>query len=176
MRPLALYRRLFTQIYPARTLRKRVFPNLRPMSTSIPQTRSLADSEVEGPVLKKQRIEVEKAEVSMEEVVDEPAHSEQPEIKETTSVALADVESGTGQIPSALKPKKRKKRKDPPLPEPCSAADVLYQEIRELLGGDVVDSVAEAGGAFQSPFSYQEEVTVKIESLGSGGALFFCIY
>ncbi|KAF9475342.1 S-adenosyl-L-methionine-dependent methyltransferase [Pholiota conissans] len=82
------------------------------------------------------------------------------------SVSLSEVETG----PKAPKLKKRKKRKDPPLPEPCSAADVLYQEIRELLGGDVVDSVTEAGGAFQSPFSYQEEVTVKIESFGSGGS------
>ena len=66
---------------------------------------------------------------------------------------------------------KKKKKKDPPLPEPCSPAEVLYREIRKLVGEDVVDDVTKSGRAFSAPYQHGERVVVKIEMLGSGGEL-----
>jgi len=86
-----------------------------------------------------------------------------------------DGPSSVGGANSISKTKKSKKKKeDPPLPEPCSAADVLYQEIRALLSEAVVDRITEAGGAFSSPYSYGEEIT-KIEVFGSGGTSFLSL-
>lgn len=166
MRALALYRRLFTQISPL-PLGKSIRLPARQMSTSIPQIRALGHSDGQEPALKKQRIEIVEEDISAD--VESPADKENLGDAAVASVSLSEVEAGTGKLPNAQKMKKRKKRKDPPLPDPCSAADVQYREIRELLGGDVVDSVTEAGNAFTSPFGYRDEVTVTIESLGSGG-------
>lgn len=140
------------------------------MSTSVPQIRALSHSDDQEPALKKQRLEI-----SQEDIAKNIANLiEMETLDDTTtapSVSLSELEVGTGLHPTDRKQKKKKKRRDPPLPEPCSGADVQYREVRELLGGDVVDSVTEAGNAFQSPFSPTEEVTVTIESMGSGGAL-----
>ena len=65
---------------------------------------------------------------------------------------------------------KSKKKKSPPLPDPCSGPDVLYQEIRQLLGPSVVDAVSGRGEAFASPYKTGDEVLVRIEVVGSGGS------
>ena len=65
--------------------------------------------------------------------------------------------------------KKNKKRREPPLPELCSAPDVLYQEIRSILGGGIVDGVTSEGGAFKSPYSRGDEVEVTIDRMTAGG-------
>jgi len=85
----------------------------------------------------------------------------------------ADTPLSVRRVNSISKAKKSKK-KDPPLLEHRSTADVLYQEIRTLLGGEaVVDCVTEGGGAFKSPHSFGEETVVKVDLFGSGGASFF---
>ncbi|KAF8870594.1 S-adenosyl-L-methionine-dependent methyltransferase [Gymnopilus junonius] len=136
------------------------------MSTAaaIPQSRPLSDSEVEGPVLKKPRLDKE---ILVEEKAATPDALETV-LKEDSEVVvpLEDAQPRHGKVAKH----KKKKRKEPPLPEPCSAADVLYQEIRALLGEDVVDEVTKSGGAFQPPFEYGEELVVKIENIGSGGS------
>lgn len=134
------------------------------VSPSIPQTRPLSDSDVEGPVLKKQRLDAEVEELDAEVLENSPIDAEGQDGAGETVISL---ESAQNRAPKHKK--KNKKKKDPPLPEPCSPADVLYQEIRELLGGDVVDRVTEAGGAFKSPYEFGEEVEVKVVTLGSGG-------
>lgn len=127
------------------------------MATTIPHSRPLSDLEVEGPALKKQRLDVEKSEVEVKAV---EQTTEKPE-----EIVISLESAQRNRAPKH----KKKKRKEPPLPELCSPADVLYQEIRWLLGGDVVDSITEAGGAFQSPYEYGEEVEVKVEATSSGG-------
>ena len=47
------------------------------------------------------------------------------------------------------------------------AADVLYQEIRSILGGGVVDGVTSE--AFKSPYSRGDEVEVTIDRMTAGG-------
>jgi tRNA (uracil-5-)-methyltransferase len=51
----------------------------------------------------------------------------------------------------------------------CSAADALYQEIRLILGGDIVDAITSEGGAFKSPYSRGDEVEVTIDRMTAGG-------
>ena len=170
MRVPVLYRLLLTQISPAKPIGKNTLLYARVMSTSssIPQIRALSHSDDKEPAFKKPRLEITQEDLAtnVENLMEEL------DATAAASVSLSELEGGTGLHSTDRKPRKKKKRKDPPLPEPCSGADVQYQEIRELLGGDVVDSVTEAGNAFQSPFSHTEEVTVTIESLGSGGALY----
>ena len=69
------------------------------------------------------------------------------------------------------KKKQNKKRKEPPLPELCSAADILYQEICLILGGDVVDEISSEGSAFKLPYSWGDEIEVTIDRISAGGEL-----
>ena len=65
---------------------------------------------------------------------------------------------------------KSRKKQSPPLPDPCSEPDVLYQEIRQLLRPSVLDVVTEGGEAFTSPYKTSDEVLVRIEVVGTGGS------
>ncbi|TFK63343.1 S-adenosyl-L-methionine-dependent methyltransferase [Pluteus cervinus] len=47
--------------------------------------------------------------------------------------------------------------------------DVLWHDIQEVLGKDVVDKVLEAGKEFEAPFKFKDEITVEIKAVGSGG-------
>lgn len=124
---------------------------------------------VEGPAFKKQRLEPNDESDTRPLLLGEKAI----QIEVEKEISQPDASSSVGGGNSISKAKKsKKKRKDPPLPEPCSAADVLYQEIRTLLGEGVVDRITEDGGAFKSPYSYGEEIVVKVEVFGSGGASF----
>ena len=136
------------------------------MSSSVPQIRSLPESVVDGPAFKKQRLEAndESDARPLVETVRIEVGEEMPVRMDSSSV------DGANSISKAKKSKKKKK--DPPLPEPCSAADVLYQEIRTLLGEGAVDCITKDGGAFKSPYSYGEEIVVKVVVFGSGGASF----
>ncbi|KDR70049.1 hypothetical protein GALMADRAFT_145087 [Galerina marginata CBS 339.88] len=130
------------------------------MSTSIPQIRPISDAEADGPLLKKPRLE---SGILSEQ---ETAREASPKNEMGTEIVVS-LESAQN---SKVFKHKKKKRKEPPLPDPCSPADVLYQEIRTLLGEDTVDAVTQAGGAFQSPYEFGDEVEVKIETIGAGGS------
>jgi len=142
---------LFTQIHRIKTVKNA-------MSTSVPQIRPLIEGGLESPVPKKARLN----EVETMGVEDDVTQDE----------VIVIQEDGSTRGVSSKRPQtnaKRKKRRDPPLPEACSPADVLYKEIRKLLGEDVVDGVTKSGKAFSSPCPHGEELEVKIEMLGSGG-------
>lgn len=124
------------------------------MSTSVPQVRPLTDAGTESPVPKKARLDeggmARQIAVGGDAMKDGDAVVQQKKLKTNA---------------------KKKRRREPPLPEPCSPADVLYREIRELLGEDVVADVTKAEKAFSPPYSRGEQVEVKIETPGSGGEL-----
>jgi len=169
MRTLALYRRFFTQIrQPTPRAQKRF--QTHEMS-SIPQIRAVPESEAEGPVFKKQRLEGNGSDTgaSLEKAIRVDVEEEKPQ---HDAPGRMDSSGAGASLVSKVK-KSKKKRKDPPLPEPCSGADVLYQEVRTLLGERVVDRITEEGGAFKSPYSYGDEITLKIDAFGSGGASFW---
>ena len=158
MRTLVSYWRYFTQIrQPFRVQHRFQSREMTMSSPSIPQIRSVTELGVEGPAFKKQRLEA-----------NNESDTRAIEVEEEIAVRM-----DSSSANSISKPRKsKKKRKDPPLPEPCSAADVLYQEIRTLLGEGAVDRITQDGGAFKSPYSYGEEIVVEIQVSGSGGASF----
>ena len=125
--------------------------------SSLPQTRVLPDSEVDEPAHKKPRLDDDygkEANVVDSDMGDPIASTSQPTINNGSEKRSK---------------KKNKKRREVPLPELCSAGDVLYKEIRSMLGGDVVDAVTSEGGAFKSPYSRGDEVEVTIDRITAGG-------
>lgn len=53
--------------------------------------------------------------------------------------------------------------------EPCSHDDVHWKEVVNLLGQDVVNKAKEDGTEFDTPFSFLEELELKISCLSSNG-------
>lgn len=127
------------------------------LKSSIPQTRVLLESEVDEPAHKKLRLDDD--------------HGKEADIDSGMDDAITSTSqpTKTNGMEQKLKKKKNKKRKEPPLPEMCSAPDVLYQEIRSILGRDVVDRITSEGGAFKSPYSRGDEVEVTIDRMSAGG-------
>jgi tRNA (uracil-5-)-methyltransferase len=121
--------------------------------SSIPQIRVLLESEADEPAHKKLRLDDHDHDI--DRAMEEPMAS--------TS------QSTTNNSSEKKLKKKNKKRREPPLPELCSATDVLYQEIRLILGEDVVDRVTSEGGAFNSPYSRGDEIEVNIDRISAGG-------
>ncbi|KAF8798369.1 tRNA methyltransferase [Phlegmacium glaucopus] len=125
------------------------------LKSFIPQTRALSESEIDEPAHKKLRLDDDK-EIDIDSgMEDTMASTSQP----TKINGLAQKSK-----------KKNKKRREAPLAELCSAADVLYQEIRLILGEDVVDGITSEGGAFKSPYSRGDEVEVTIDRMSAGGS------
>jgi tRNA (uracil-5-)-methyltransferase len=125
------------------------------LKCSLPQTRDLSESEVDEPAHKKPRLDDHGKEVNIDSAMEDPIASTSQPTKNNGSEKRSK--------------KKNKKRKEVPLPELCSAADVLYQEIRSILGGDVVDAVTSEGGAFKSPYLRGDAVEVTIDRMSAGG-------
>jgi tRNA (uracil-5-)-methyltransferase len=125
------------------------------LKSSLSQTRVLSESEVDEPAHKKPRLDDHGKEATIDSAMGDPiASTSQP----TKNNGL-----------EKRSKKKNKKKRDLPLPELCSAPDVLYHEIRSILGGSVVDAVTLEGGAFKSPYSGGDEVEVTIDRMTAGG-------
>lgn len=127
--------------------------------SSIPQARVLS-SDVDEPARKRLRLDDDDDADIDNEMEDQIASTSQPT-------------KNTG-LQRRIK-KKSKKKREPPFPELCSAADVLYQEIRSILGEDVVDGITSEGGAFKSPYSRGDEMEVTIDRISAGGKFMFCL-
>ena len=127
------------------------------LKSSLSQTRVLSESEADEPAHKKPRLDDHGMEANIDSVMEDP-------------IASTSQPAKNNGVEKRVK-KKNKKRAELPLPELCSAADVLYQEIRSILGCDVVDAVTSEGGAFKSPYSRGDEVEVTIDRMTSGGKL-----
>ncbi|KAF7362604.1 S-adenosyl-L-methionine-dependent methyltransferase [Mycena venus] len=56
------------------------------------------------------------------------------------------------------------------LPEPCSADDVLWREINDVLGEDYVNNALAEGTDRQSPFVYHQELELQVVALCSTGS------
>jgi tRNA (uracil-5-)-methyltransferase len=92
-----------------------------------------------------------------------------------SSIAEQNAKNAT-KLPKSKTESKKSKRKlkhtKLNLPEPCSPEDVLWQEIKFVLGGDIVEAAVEEGVEFDSPFSFQQEVEVVVKSLSPSGELY----
>ena len=129
------------------------------LTSSLPRahTRVLSDPEVDEPAHKKPRLD---------------DHGKGDNIDSSMEDPIASTSQSTKNNGAEKRVKKKnRKRKEVPLPELCSAADVLYQEIRLILGGDVVDAVTSEGGAFKSPYLRGDEVEVTIDRMSAGGMI-----
>lgn len=123
------------------------------LKSSLPQTRVLSESEVDEPAHKKPRLD-DHSEGNIDSAMEDPIASTSQPTKDNGSKRMK---------------RKNKKKSEAPLPELCSAPDVLYQEIRSILGADVVDAITLEGGAFKSPYSRGDEVEVTIDRMTAGG-------
>nr|GAT58007.1 S-adenosyl-L-methionine-dependent methyltransferase [Mycena chlorophos] len=67
---------------------------------------------------------------------------------------------------------KRQNRRDQrnALPEPCSHDDVLWQEIKDVLGEEYVENAMAEGTDRDSPFAYHQEVEVQVVAISSTGS------
>lgn len=126
------------------------------------QVRTVPDSEVEVPEKKKARLDTQEDVVMVSETVQGPSQD--------NNVAQSRMKSGLGP----KKSKRKSKNKKPDLPEPCSPEDVLWHEIKSVLGANVVQKAIEDGVEFDSPFAFHQEVEVLVKSLSPGGE--FCCF
>ena len=163
-------------------LTSRLLKNFRPQTKHFTPIRSKNLAQYVGlipttPIIMADSLKSSQTRVLSESEVDEPVHKK-PRLDDHSEAnidsAMEDLIASTSQptkyngSEKRLK-KKNKKKKEVPLPELCSAADVLYQEIRLILGGDVVDTVTSEGGAFKSPYLRGDEVEVTIDRMSAGG-------
>jgi tRNA (uracil-5-)-methyltransferase len=74
---------------------------------------------------------------------------------------------------SSKKSSARKGKKRQNLPEAYSPDDVLWRDVIDLLGKDVVEAALEEGLEWESPFGFREQVEVDVKSLSSAGESIF---
>ncbi|EIW86148.1 hypothetical protein CONPUDRAFT_160976 [Coniophora puteana RWD-64-598 SS2] len=134
----------------------------RPLSPSTPDAQ---------PAEKKQRIEPPSSQTQAG-----PSTSSLPAAS-TSHVASQSggaqtTKDGAGEKLKAKKqPKKGKKNKKQKhrLPEPYSPEDVLFHDVRALLGTEAVDKALAEGTEWNAPFAFKEEVEVEVKALGHNG-------
>ena len=128
------------------------------MAEVIPQTRPLSEVEMDPSETlttagKKPRLDTG-AERSEEQAVASTS---------TTKQKPANVEKQPKQRAS----KKKKKKQLPP--ELYSHDDVLWRDVRDLLGAGVADGIIEDGKEWESPFQYGEELELEVSAISSTG-------
>lgn len=103
----------------------------------------------------------------------ELARSKKPRLaSDTTAEKVQDYTSPQTRPKSELQSKKSKrksKNKKFALPEACSPEDVLWHEIKSVLGPSAVEKAIEEGVEYESPFAFHEEVEVVVKSLSPSG-------
>ena len=129
------------------------------MTEVIPQTRPLSEVEVDPSEIltsvgKKPKLDIE------------AEHSEEQAVASTST---AKPRPANAEKQSKQKALKKKKKKQLP-PEPYSHDDVLWRDVRDLLGAGVADGIIEDGKEWESPFQYGEELEVEVSTISSTGA------
>ncbi|KAJ7078227.1 tRNA methyltransferase [Mycena crocata] len=72
--------------------------------------------------------------------------------------------------PSKQSKSQKKRQQYNALPERCSADDVLWREIKDVLGEEYVNAALEEGTDRQSPFEYHQELEMQVVALCSSGS------
>ena len=133
------------------------------MAEVVPQTRPLSEVEVDpSEVL----ISVEKK----PRLDNELQRSEEQAVASTSTAPTTTTKQGpaNGEKQSKKKSSKKTKKKRLP-PEQYSHDDVLWRDVRDLLGAGVADGVIEEGKEWESPFQHAEEVEVEVSTISSTG-------
>jgi len=136
------------------------------MAEVVPQTRPLSEvdvdpSEIITSMEKKPRLDVE------------VEHPKEQAVASTSTAAVTATTTtkqkpANGEKQSKKKASKKKKKKQLP-PEPYSHDDVLWRDVRDLLGAEVANGIIEEGVEWDSPFQYGEEVEVEVSAISSTG-------
>jgi len=131
------------------------------MAEVVPQTRPLSEvdvvpSEVLISVGKKPRLDIQ------------VERSEEQAVVSTSTATTTKQKPANREKQSKKKASKKKKQKRLP-PEPYSQDDVLWRDVRDLLGSGVADGTIEEGKEWESPFQYGEEVEVEVLTISSTG-------
>ena len=132
------------------------------MAEVVPQTRPLSEVDV-GPnealtsVEKKPRLDIQ------------VERSEEQAVASTSTATTTKQKPVNREKQPKKKASKRKKQKHLP-PEPYSHDDVLWRDVRDLLGSEVADGIIEEGKEWESPFQYREELEVEVSAISSTGA------
>ena len=131
------------------------------MTEVVPQTRPLSEvdvvpTEVLTSVGKKPRLDIQ------------VERSEKQAVASTSTATTTKQKPANGEKQSKKKASKKKKQKRLP-PEPYSHDDVLWKDVRDLLGSGVADGIIEEGKEWESPFQYGEEVEVEVSAISSTG-------
>lgn len=131
----------------------------RGMAKVVPRARPLSEvdrdaSQVLTSAEKKTRLEVE------------AGPPEEQVVASTSSRAATKKKSGGARPKGKVSKKKRYKYM---LPGPYSPEDVLWRDVRNLLGGGVADGIIEEGNEWKSPFQPGGEVQVEVSAISSAG-------
>lgn len=129
------------------------------MSEVIPQTRSLSEVEVDPSGIPTSAEKKPRLDVELKPSEEQPVAS--------TSTAAKSSQPTVGKR-SKKKGSKRKKQKRH-LPEPYSHEDVLWRDVRNLLGASIADGIIQEGNEWESPFQYGEELEVEVSAISSTG-------
>ena len=140
----------------------KAFKARRKMAEVVPQTRPLSEVEADPTetltsVEKKPRLDVE------------VERSEEQSIPSTSTAKQKP--ANAGKQPKQRASKKKKKKQLPP--EPYSHDDVLWRDVRDLLGVGVADGIIKEGKEWESPFQYGEELEVEVSTISSTGTHFY---
>lgn len=141
----------------------RAFKARQNMAEVVPQTRPLSEvdadpSEVLTSVEKRQRLDGQ-VERSVEQAIASTS---------TAATTTTKRKPANGEKQSKKKASRKKKQKHLP-PEPYSHDDVLWRDVRDLLGSEVADGIIEEGKEWDSPFQYGEELEVEVSAISSTG-------
>jgi hypothetical protein len=158
--PLLISPSTSRSIYSAPGFLTSAYKTRRRMAETVPQTRPLSEvevdqSEVLSSVEKKPRLGVE---------------VERSEGQTVASTSTATVKQKPANREKLLgkRGSSKKKRKHLP-PEPYSYDDVLWRDVRDLLGVGVADGIIKEGKEWESPFEYGEELEVEVSAISSTG-------
>lgn len=133
------------------------------MAEVVPQTRPLSEvdadpSEVLTSVEKKPRLDSQ-VERSVKQAIASTS---------TATTTTTKQKPANGEKQSKKKASRKKKQKHLP-PEPYSHDDVLWRDVRDLLGLEVADGIIEEGKEWESPFQCGEEFEVEVSAISSTG-------
>ena len=150
----------------------RIFKARQKMTEVVPLTRPLSEVEVDlgeisTSVEKKPRLGIE------------TERSEEQAVASTSTAGTTTITTkqkpANGEKQSKKKASRRKKQKNLP-PEPYSHDDVLWRDVRDLLGAEVADGIIKEGKEWESPFQYGEEVEVEVSAISSTGTPLSCLF
>lgn len=132
----------------------------RKMAKVVPQTRPLSETDLDPAQV------ATSAEKKPRTQMDVEPSEQQPVASSSTGATTEQKQPNRKTQPKKTSKRRKQKRL---LPEPYSREDVVWRDVRELLGADVADGVIKEGNDWESPFQHGEELQVEVSAISSTG-------